>query len=67
MLGRHHPELASTLNNLAAIHRAQGRETAAADDYRRALDVLVGAVDESHPTLAAVRTGYAELRFAMVP
>jgi hypothetical protein len=60
-IGPDNPELASTLNNLAAIHRAQRRFADAAEDYRRALDLLAGTVDERHPTLLAVRAGLADI------
>jgi hypothetical protein len=60
-VGVDHPELASTLNNLAAIHIAQRRNADADAAYRHAHAVLATRVDESHPALAAIRAGLATL------
>ena len=44
--------------------RTSFRLDTAADELRRALDLLTGAVEATHPTLAAVRAGLADLQSA---
>ncbi len=59
--GRTHPELAPTLNNLAALLSWPGQLAAAATTYRRALAILEATVESDHPNLHACRANYTAL------
>jgi tetratricopeptide (TPR) repeat protein len=51
-LGRRHPEVAWTLNDLGVLHKAQGRYADAARRYRLALQLLVDHHGDEAPELA---------------
>ena len=61
LLGRTHPELAPTLNNLAVLARADGRDPEAERLYQRALSCLECAVESTHPSLTSCLENYAAL------
>ena len=52
VLGREHTETAGTLNNLAFLHRRQGRYAEAEPLYRQALEIRRTVLGESHPDCA---------------
>ena len=51
-----------TLNNLAVLHRMQGREADAAAAYRRALAIFDEALGADHPAVRACRENLKRLR-----
>ena len=51
-LGPEHPEVATALNNLAVIYRAQGRYAEAEPLYNRALAISEKALGPEHPDVA---------------
>jgi hypothetical protein len=53
--------VAITLNNLAVVCRRRGRLNEAEELYRRAIDILTGTVDPTHPALEASRDNLARL------
>ena len=61
LLGPDHPEVATTLNNLALLRKSQGRLAEAEALYRRALSIFVHALDPSHPSVVACRENLARL------
>ena len=60
-LGREHPSVAITLNNLGVNARRRGRSDEAEALYRRALEILEPRVDADHPNLALTRRNLARL------
>jgi len=48
-----HPDIATSLNNLAALYRAQGRLAEAEPLYRRALTLYEAALPAGHPVIAS--------------
>ncbi len=59
--GNPDPRLATSLNNLAELYRAQGRYAQAGPRYRRALAIREKALGPEHPDVAAVLENYAAL------
>ena len=51
-LGAAHPSLATTLSNLAELHRAEGHLDEAIKFHRRALDLRKQALGPNHPETA---------------
>lgn len=51
-LGEHHPEYASSLNNLAALYRAMGRHAKAEPLCLKAMELRRTALGEHHPNYA---------------
>jgi tetratricopeptide (TPR) repeat protein len=51
-LGPDHPDVATSLNNLAALYRAQGNYGAAEPLFQRALRILETALGPDHPDVA---------------
>jgi tetratricopeptide (TPR) repeat protein len=47
-LGPEHPNVATSLNNLAALYKAQGRYAEAEPLYRRALEIWEKALGPEH-------------------
>ena len=60
-LGPEHPDVAQSLNNLAALYRAQGQYAKAELLYQRALAIDEKALGSEHPTVATLRKNYAAL------
>src|SRR5262245_2253737 len=48
-LGPDHPEVGTTLNNLAALYRAQGRYAEAEPLYQRSLTIREATLGPDHP------------------
>ncbi len=58
-LGPAHPEVATSLNNLAALYAAQGRYAEAEPLYKRALAIREKALGPAHPNVADSLENYA--------
>ena len=54
-LGAHHPDLASTLNNLAIVAEKTGSSSEAESFYRRAAAITAAALPSDHPMTVASR------------
>jgi tetratricopeptide (TPR) repeat protein len=61
MLGPDHPDVATSLNNLAKLYNAQGRYADAEALYRRALAMREKALGPDHPDVATSLNNLAEL------
>ncbi|MEA5512282.1 tetratricopeptide repeat protein, partial [Crocosphaera sp. UHCC 0190] len=51
-LGENHPDVATSLNNLAELYRSQGRYPEAEPLYRRSLSIRELQLGENHPSVA---------------
>ena len=60
-LGPDHPDVATSLNNLAELYRAQGRYADAEPLYRRSLAIDEKALGPDHPDVAASLNNLAAL------
>ena len=47
-----HPDVATSLNNLAVLYKKQGRYAAAEPLYKRALSIYEKALGPNHPSVA---------------
>ena len=59
-LGPEHPDVATILNNLAGLYKAQGHYAEAEPLYKRALAIDEGALGPDHPDLARDLNNLAE-------
>jgi tetratricopeptide (TPR) repeat protein len=64
VLGPAHPHTAQSLNNLAALLRAQGEYGAARPLYERALAIYEQALGPNHPDTATSLNNLAGLHYA---
>ncbi|MEL6438977.1 MAG: tetratricopeptide repeat protein, partial [Cyanobacteria bacterium J06621_8] len=55
LLGEQHPDLATSLNNLAALYDSQERYESADPLYQKALAILEATLGEDHPNTKACR------------
>ncbi len=53
VLGKHHPDYASSLNNLAGVFESQGDYAAARLLYEMALAIMKEVLGERHPDYAS--------------
>ncbi len=60
-LGPDHPDLAASLNNLAALYQAQGKYAEAEPLYKRSLAIAEKAFGPEHPIVAQALENYAAL------
>jgi tetratricopeptide (TPR) repeat protein len=60
-LGPEHPNVATSLNNLAGLYDAQGQYAQAEPLYRRALAIFEKALGPEHPKVATSLENYATL------
>ncbi|CAM9120176.1 unnamed protein product, partial [Hapterophycus canaliculatus] len=60
-LGPKHPDVADSLNNLAALLQAHGKIEKADLTYRRAMQVLESTVGVEHPHYASTLSNLAEV------
>ncbi|MBP5976395.1 tetratricopeptide repeat protein, partial [Brasilonema sp. CT11] len=60
-LGEQHPDIATSLNNLAELYRSQGRYNQAEPLYLQALELRKRLVGEQHPDVATSLNNLAEL------
>ncbi len=58
-LGGSHPDVATSLNNLAQLYRSQGRYSEAEPLYVQALDICERSLGVGHPSTIIVRSNYA--------
>jgi tetratricopeptide (TPR) repeat protein len=61
LLGENHPDVASSLNNLAALYDSQGRYESAEPLYLQALELRQRLLGENHPDVATSLNNLAEL------
>ncbi|HEX2226888.1 MAG TPA: tetratricopeptide repeat protein, partial [Candidatus Binatia bacterium] len=61
LLGRDHPDVGTTLKNLAELYRNQGRAEEAKPLYQRALNIMETALGKDHPEAVEMRSGYTRL------
>jgi tetratricopeptide (TPR) repeat protein len=59
LLGDNHPDVATSLNNLAYLYKSQGRYTEAEPLYSKALQICEQSLGIAHPTTMTVRGNYA--------
>jgi hypothetical protein len=59
-LGRHHPDLANTLNNLGVVCEKTGRLDEADGCYRRAYEIAAAAFEPDHPFVVTSRKNLAD-------
>jgi CHAT domain-containing protein len=62
-LGPEHPDVATALNNLAGLYRAQGRYAEAEPAYKRSLAIREKALGPEHPAVATALNNLAWLAF----
>ena len=55
-------DVATSLNNLAALYHAQGRYAEAEPLCQQALAIAERALDSNHPTTKAIRSNLQSLR-----
>ena len=60
-LGPDHPDVATTLNNLALVYKTQGRYTDAEPLYKRALTMLENKLGAENPSVATSLSNLALL------
>ena len=57
-LGPNHPDVATTLSNLAGLHQDQGEYSLAKPLYERALKISGTALGPDHPRTLSIRESY---------
>ena len=62
LLGDDHPDVASSLNNLAGLYKSQGRYNEAEPLYQQALNILEQRLGVNHPHTIIVRGNLEYLR-----
>ncbi len=60
-LGKDHPDVAMSLNNLAGLYHTQGKYAEAEPMYRRALEICEKSLGTDHPDVATSLNNLAEL------
>ncbi|NEP03655.1 tetratricopeptide repeat protein [Okeania hirsuta] len=58
LLGSAHPDIATSLNNLAGLYKFQGRYTEAEPLFLKALTILFSQLGEEHPNTQTVMKNY---------
>jgi CHAT domain-containing protein len=61
LLGHSHPDVADSLNNLAALYSSQGRYSEAEPLYRQALEMRKRLLGDNHPSVATSLNNLAAL------
>lgn len=61
-VGEEHPDVATSLNNLASLYKSQGGCSEAEPLYIQALDILERRLGVNHPNTLACRKNLADLR-----
>ncbi|GBG32105.1 Kinesin light chain [Hondaea fermentalgiana] len=64
-LGDRHPDVATALNNIATVYRAQGRYEEALAYYEEALSIRKDALGDRHPDVANSRNNMRNIREEM--
>ncbi len=67
LLGENHPNVATSLNNLAGLYESQGRYTEAEPLYLEALDLLKRLLGDNHPNTKTCRNNLQRLRQQQKP
>jgi tetratricopeptide (TPR) repeat protein len=67
LLGDNHPDVATSLNNLAGLYESQGRYTEAEPLYLEALDLRKRLLGENHPNTKTCRNNLQRLRQQQKP
>ena len=62
LLGDEHPNVATSLNNLAALYDDKGRYASAESLYQQALELYKRLLGEEHPNTITVRNNLENLR-----
>ena len=60
-LGPDHPDVGTTLNNLAGLYRAQGRYSDAEPLYKRCITIVEKALGPDHPSVGTTLNNLAAL------
>jgi tetratricopeptide (TPR) repeat protein len=60
-LGKEHPDVASSLKDLAALYYAQGKYGQAESLYKRSLAIFEKALGVEHPNTKQVKANYEQL------
>ena len=58
LLGEEHPNVTTSLNNLAGLYESQGRYEAAEPLYRQALTIAEKVLGKNHPDTITIRNNY---------
>jgi len=58
LLGDNHPDVATSLNNLAALYYSQGRYTEAEPLYREAIKIATQVLGKNHPDSQTIMENY---------
>ena len=66
LLGDLHPDVATSLNNLAGLYRSQGRYEEAEPLYQEALAILMSTVGENHPYMQSVMSALMMLKLQAI-
>jgi tetratricopeptide (TPR) repeat protein len=61
MLSPDHPNMAHSLNNLAALYDTQGKYAEAEPLYRRALAIYEQVMGPNHPNTITIRANYTAI------
>jgi tetratricopeptide (TPR) repeat protein len=65
LLGEEHPDVATSLNNLAGLYESQGRYSEAEPLYQQALEIYERQLGVNHPYTVTCRKNFENLRLAM--
>ena len=60
LLGEEHPDVATSLNNLAALYRSQGRYEEAEPLYLSAITIFLQRLGENHPNTQTVINNFIQ-------
>jgi len=59
VLGKEHPDTATTYNNIAGVYDSQGEYSMALESYQKALDIQEKVLGKEHPSTAATYNNIA--------
>jgi len=62
LLGENHPDVATSLNNLAYLYKSQGRYEEAEPLFLQALAIAEQALGENHPNTVTIRENLQMMR-----
>ncbi|MFM7787551.1 MAG: tetratricopeptide repeat protein, partial [Microcystis panniformis] len=60
-LGKEHPDVATSLNNLASLYHSQGKYAEAESLYQRAIAICSEKLGENHPNTQTVMMNYLQM------
>ena len=64
LLGENHPDVATSLNNLAGLYLNQGKYEEAESLYLQALEIAERVLGKNHPNTVIIRNNFEDLRAA---